>query len=734
MEAFKGRILLWLLSNPVPLPPEETRYAMAFKRLLPLLSRSGSASTTPAAFAPAEELQPEIHTALTLKGETGLFGKPDLLFAIFLILHFLIWSFLPLAVMPNLPLDVIEGLLWGHEWQLGYNKHPPLQAWLLEGVAVLFDRHPAGIFLLAQTSIILTFWAVWRLALRLLGDKWLALAAVLVLNSVYYFNYPAPEFNPNVLQMPIWALIAWRLHAAVKDDRLSDWILCGFLAGLGILTKYFTGVLLVPLMLFILAHPLARTRLARPGPWICIAIGLLVIGPHLYWLATGPALSLEYAARRTERAEFWWQHLVFPLQFLLSQLPLLPGVLGLPWLLRDLPAIRAGLARTGEKFSGYGGTHRWPGLAGLSRLDSFDRGWLLTIAFGPFLVCVLAGLVAGVGTEPMWGVPMWSFLGIFVLAVLAPSIPSPPVRRRARTFGLACMAFFVLAIVAFAGVHFLEPAFKKKKAKRSHFPGAPLALLVSDKWQEETGQPLRYVAGTIWLAGNVGFYAPDRPSVFIEGTYDADNPWIDREDLNCQGAMLVWYGKQFGEALPEALRDHFPRAEALPMLSLDWQTPFEVDPMLIGWAIQRPLPECGGKAPDPEPTHTKPAQTKPEDATPDEGQPGAEPSAEAGPADDLPAPELQMTPEPPEPSGSAGSAGSASIQSETALPDAEAETAPEMPAAEEGHQDPVAPEAPRFDTPEDGEEQTLPSDPAPDEPAEGSTAPEEIRRKPLPAL
>ena len=44
--------------------------------------------------------------------------------------HFFVWVAVCLLTQPNMPLDMVEMLYWGQQWQLGYHKHPPLPAWL----------------------------------------------------------------------------------------------------------------------------------------------------------------------------------------------------------------------------------------------------------------------------------------------------------------------------------------------------------------------------------------------------------------------------------------------------------------------------------------------------------------------------------------------------------------------------------------------------------------------------
>ena len=79
----------------------------------------------------------------------GLAGwPPSCLLGGFLALHVLVWWWLPALLQHNLPLDVIEQLAWGHEWQMVYFKHPPLPAWIVESVAVASGRWPPALYLI----------------------------------------------------------------------------------------------------------------------------------------------------------------------------------------------------------------------------------------------------------------------------------------------------------------------------------------------------------------------------------------------------------------------------------------------------------------------------------------------------------------------------------------------------------------------------------------------------------
>src|SRR6476646_1095650 len=105
--------------------------------------------------------------------------RPQATFAVFLALHFLVWTALPALLYPNLPLDLIEALTYGREWQLGYDKLPPLPWWLVELVYWRIVRI-AAYYALAQSAVVSAFAAVWLTAWPLVGPVG-ALVAVLIL-------------------------------------------------------------------------------------------------------------------------------------------------------------------------------------------------------------------------------------------------------------------------------------------------------------------------------------------------------------------------------------------------------------------------------------------------------------------------------------------------------------------------------------------------------------------------
>ncbi len=251
--------------------------------------------------------------------------RPQAGFAAFVVLHLLVWTALPALLYPNLPLDLIEALTYGREWQLGYDKLPPLPWWLVEIVHRLIGID-AGYYLLAQAAVIAAFALVWMTAVPLVGSVG-ALIAVLILDGLHYFHYTAAKFNHDVIQLPLWALAGCAFHAGLRRGRMTDWGLLGLAIGLALWAKYFVVVLIVPLALFLLLDRDARKTLATPGPWIALAIALVVMAPHLLWLIRNDFLPLAYAAARAAPARSLADHLLNPAIFALSQFFFLMPVL-----------------------------------------------------------------------------------------------------------------------------------------------------------------------------------------------------------------------------------------------------------------------------------------------------------------------------------------------------------------------------------------------------------------------
>ena len=321
-------------------------------------------------------------------------ARPGRAFAAFLGLHAAVWTALPTLLYPNLPLDLIEALIYGREWQLGYDKLPPLPWWLVQ-IAYQLVGHDFAYYLLAQIAVVACFAVVYLAARPLVGPLG-ALTAVLIVDGLHYLNYTSAKFNHDVVQLPFWALAGFAFHRALRGRQTADWLLLGLAVGLSLWAKYFVAVLAIPLALFVLFDRDARKTLATPGPYIALAAALITMAPHLVWLVQNDFLPFAYAEHRALPSRGLIDHVWHPLQFAISQLFFL-----IPSLLIALPLFLPRAAASEPPAA--------------ASADAFDRRIVTLLAFGPMATVLALSAVSGRGTVAMWGYPLWLFLGLWIV-------------------------------------------------------------------------------------------------------------------------------------------------------------------------------------------------------------------------------------------------------------------------------------------------------------------------------
>jgi hypothetical protein len=480
--------------------------------------------------------------------------RPRHAFAAFALVHAALWTALPAALYPNLPLDLIEALTYGREWQLGYDKLPPLPWWLIEVAYRLFGVDTVY-YLIAQITVLAAFALVWLLARRLTGAAG-ALAAVLIVDGLHYFNFTAAKFNHDVIQLPFWALAGLAFHGALRTGRLRDWCLLGLAGGLALWAKYFVAMLAIPLALFLLLDRDARPALRTAGPYLAALIALAVALPHLVWLVDNDFLPFKYAEARAAPVRGLVDHLLHPLAFVAGQiLWLLPaGLIALP-----LVYPRA--------------------VAEKPAVDAFDRRIVTLLVFGPAALLIAGSVVSGRGLITMWGYPLWLFLGLWIVIETGPALARARLDRIVIGWGIVT-ALYAIAFIAQYGVL----PFFDHRYRASVFPGDRLGAEISARFRAATGAPLTYVIGSMWLGGNISRYSAERPRTLIDGKPERA-PWIDLADLRRRGAVVIWTDGDRGK-VPDNYAALAPGAAVQPPLTLPMRRGNGA--MTFGWAIVPP--------------------------------------------------------------------------------------------------------------------------------------------------
>ena len=259
------------------------------------------------------------------------------IFYIFLVIHLLIWTIVPSLTNQNLPLDTIEHLAWGSNLDWGFNKHPPAVAIVLEIFYKIFGSQDWSYYLLSQIFITISFYYVFKFSKEIFDNKLISLVSVLVIESIYFYNFTTPEFNVNVCELPFWSLtvyFSWKIYNS-KNIKFSDCFLVGLFAAFGFLSKYLFIYLLVSIdLLFLYLIFIKKEKKFDFKYLITVEVFLIVLIPHFIWLYNNEFITVKYALARTglEQPDIL-DHVKFPFLFIIKQIGVLIPFLFLIWLL-----------------------------------------------------------------------------------------------------------------------------------------------------------------------------------------------------------------------------------------------------------------------------------------------------------------------------------------------------------------------------------------------------------------
>jgi hypothetical protein len=179
----------------------------------------------------------------------------------------------------------------------------------------------------------------------------------------------------------------------------------------------------------------------------------------------------------------------------------------------------------------------------------------------------------------MWGYPLWQFLGLWLVIEARSVIAEARLRRLVSAWAIITSLYAVAFVLQYAALPYIDHRYRA-----SLFPGDRLAAAVAQGFRAETGQPLAYVIGSMWLGGNVSAYAPERPRVLIDGK-PARSPWIDLADLKRRGAAVVWSDGDRSK-LPPEFASIAEGAQVQPPFTLRMRWGHgSID---FGWAILKP--------------------------------------------------------------------------------------------------------------------------------------------------
>ncbi len=400
-------------------------------------------------------------------------------FYLFIFFHLLLWTLVPSFSNLNLPLDTIEALAWGSNLDWGFNKHPPLSAFAVELFYITFGNNDWAYYFLSQIFVITSFFFVWKFSNLVFKNKELSLFSVLVLSSIYFYNFTTPEFNVNVSQLPFWALCVYFFWKCINFNKKTDWILFGIFSALGFLSKYLFIYLLASLFIYFILN-FKKLKQFVPNYLLSLVISLLILLPHFIWLFENNFITISYGLNRSGLSEFdIVNHFVNPLNFLLKQIIIL-----IPFLIMFFIILK----KNKIKFD----------------IKNKSSLFLFVINFVPLLLIFLTSVFTGAKIRTMWMTPFYLFLGTLFFQIFLRNIELIKIKR----FYYLFLFFFILSPSIYLGVSIID------KTKRTDYPGKEISRLVQNKWDDNFINEIKIVIGDEWSAGNLSYHLSSRPTWF----------------------------------------------------------------------------------------------------------------------------------------------------------------------------------------------------------------------------
>jgi len=402
------------------------------------------------------------------------------IFYIFITAHLILWTLAPSVTNQNLPLDTIEHLAWGSNLDWGFNKHPPMVAFVVEAFYRIFGSQDWAYYLLSQIFVCITFIYVFKLGIEILNNSLLSLISVLLLESIYFYNFTTPEFNVNVCQLPFWSIAvyySWKIFNQNKINVL-DCILLGLFGAIGFLSKYLFIYLLFSIaLLFIYFIFYKKIKNFDFKYLISIEVFIILLVPHLIWLTDNDFTTLRYGLKRTGLdGSNILDHIKYPIIFLLKQfIILIPFFLMVRLLIKKI------------KY----------------KINFKDKKllFLFFVNIIPILLMLITSIITGSKIRTMWMTPFYLFFGIMFVYIFQTQINL----KKLNSFLYGFTFLFFLSPILYSYISISQTD------KRTDYPGKEIASKVQIKWDQEFDNEIQFVIGDEWSAGNLSYHLKSRP-------------------------------------------------------------------------------------------------------------------------------------------------------------------------------------------------------------------------------
>ena len=334
--------------------------------------------------------------------------------------------------------------------------------------------------MLSQIFVLIAFYFVFKFAYEILEDIKLSLISVLLLETIYFYNFTSPEFNVNICQLPFWSLVvyySWKIYKS-KEIEFIDCFLVGLFAAIGFLSKYLFIYLLISIdLLFIYLIFIKKIKKFDFKYLITLEVFIVLLVPHIIWLYNNEFVTITYGLKRTGIEETnLIDHIKHPIIFLIKQIGILIPFFFLIWVLIKKIKFRINLKDKKLIF-------------------------LYSINILPILLILITSFVTGSKIRTMWMTPFYLFFGVLFVYMLRSQIDL----KKIKLFLYSFLFLFFLSPVIYSFISISQTD------KRTDYPGKDIANKVQFLWDQDFDKEIEFVTGDEWKAGNLSYHLKSRP-------------------------------------------------------------------------------------------------------------------------------------------------------------------------------------------------------------------------------
>ncbi|MBO7454622.1 MAG: glycosyltransferase family 39 protein [Alphaproteobacteria bacterium] len=330
-------------------------------------------------------------------------------FNLFILIYIAVFSLIPILTRNVIPFDMVENLYWGKEWQLGYEKHPPLFAWISQAFFKLSFSIPESLYILTQLNLLLGLVFVFKISQFIYNDRIKSYASVFIFMSSAAAILGNEKFNATTILFSLLPATFYYFLKMMKFGRKRDAVLLGTFAALSFIGKYIALLFFGCMGLFLLFNSNCRKILRTPLPYISIAVFLVGISWHVYWIYSNDFVTIRYALEKSALAK---KSPMFALKFLLMMC-----FFFITSFIAACFAFRSNKSSIEKKFKLSEMFRDVNFVCRKNENYSTEELFVITMTLAPSAILFLSALFTGMRIGSFWGACMMTMIGIYLVII-----------------------------------------------------------------------------------------------------------------------------------------------------------------------------------------------------------------------------------------------------------------------------------------------------------------------------